>query len=270
MGLKLLVPAIGVLLALAARRCACFVRAFAITYLGRPRTAAAAQRRSRSLVVGSDAHLRHPCLLAGLFPGIVIDWLQPAAACSSPVTCIQATIPWLSIIPVSAGRSSYNGLLLFGFLVAAASLAAVLVHRLASRAVRTAPFWIAATQTLASSRNIPHQPAQPIRSCLQRSHLRHTSRSTCRRPEIRGRQGCRDSCAIRFGTSRTRRLPVLSGQRRRCSITSSFSRSVAISVSSSSLWSSSWCPRAMGMISALATQLGQMVLVLALAPAVTG
>jgi hypothetical protein len=53
----------------------------------------------------------------------------------------QASLPWLSIVPVSASRSSYNGLLMLGFLVASASLAAVAVHRFASRAVRRAPFW---------------------------------------------------------------------------------------------------------------------------------
>ena len=53
----------------------------------------------------------------------------------------QASIPWLSIVPVSASRSSYNGLLLFGFVAASAGLAAVVVHRFASRTVRKAPFW---------------------------------------------------------------------------------------------------------------------------------
>ena len=144
MGLKLLVPAVGVLLALAAAfAAACFVRAFGATYLGRARTAAAAEaRRSRPLVTRGDADLRRLLPLAGVFPGIVIDWLQPAAveivAGHMPP---QASIPWLSIIPVSASRSSYNGLLLFGFLVAAASTAAVVVHRFASRTVRKAPFW---------------------------------------------------------------------------------------------------------------------------------
>ena len=49
--LKLLVPAVGGLLALAAAlAAACFVRAFGIAFLGRPRTAAAAAaRRSRPL-----------------------------------------------------------------------------------------------------------------------------------------------------------------------------------------------------------------------------
>lgn len=144
MGLKLLVPAIGVLLALAAAfAAACFVRAFGATYLGRARTSAAAQAVETdrwslaALLVGAGL-----CLLAGVFPGIVIDWFQPAAAALvAGHMPPQASIPWLSIVPVSASRSSYNGLLLFGFVAASAGLAAIAVHRFASRAVRKAPFW---------------------------------------------------------------------------------------------------------------------------------
>jgi formate hydrogenlyase subunit 3/multisubunit Na+/H+ antiporter MnhD subunit len=144
MGLKLLVPAVGVLLALAAAfAAACFVRAFGAAYLGRARTAAAAQaveadRWSLAAMVICAAL----CLLAGIFPGIVIDWFQPAAtALVAGHMPPQASIPWLSIVPVSASRSSYNGLLLFGFVAASAGFAAVVIHRFASRAVRKAPFW---------------------------------------------------------------------------------------------------------------------------------
>jgi hydrogenase-4 component B len=144
MGLKLLVPAIGVLLALAAAfAAACFVRAFGATYLGRARTAAAAQaveadRWSLAAMLVCAAL----CLLAGLLPGIVVDWLQPAVtALVAGHMPPQASIPWLSIVPVSASRSSYNGLLLFGFVTASASLAVVAIHCFASRTVRKAPPW---------------------------------------------------------------------------------------------------------------------------------
>jgi NADH:ubiquinone oxidoreductase subunit 5 (subunit L)/multisubunit Na+/H+ antiporter MnhA subunit len=144
MGLKLLVPAIGVLLALAAAfAAACFVRAFGATYLGRARTAAAAEARETDRwSLAAMLVCAALCLLAGLFPGIVIDGLQPAVtALVAGQMPQQANIPWLSIVPVSASRSSYNGLLLFGFVVAAASLAVIAVHRFASRVVRKAPFW---------------------------------------------------------------------------------------------------------------------------------
>jgi NADH:ubiquinone oxidoreductase subunit 5 (subunit L)/multisubunit Na+/H+ antiporter MnhA subunit len=144
MGLKLLVPAIGVLLALAAAfAAACFVRAFGATYLGRARTAAAAEAHETDCwSLAAMLVCATLCLLAGLFPGIVIDGLQPAVtALVAGQMPPQANIPWLSIVPVSASRSSYNGLLLFGFVTAAASLAVIAVHRFASRIVRRAPFW---------------------------------------------------------------------------------------------------------------------------------
>jgi hydrogenase-4 component B len=144
MGLKLLVPAVGVLLALAAAfAAACFVRAFSATYLGRARTTAAAEAREADRwSLAAMLVCATLCLLTGLFPGIVIDWFQPA------VTALvvghmppQASIAWLSIVPVSASRSSYNGLLLFAFVAASACLAAAVVHHFASRTVRKAPFW---------------------------------------------------------------------------------------------------------------------------------
>lgn len=144
MELKLLVSAMGVLLALAAAlAAACFVRAFGITYLGRPRSlgvahATEADRWSvAAMLTGAAA-----CLLAGIFPGFVIDRLQPvAAALVMGQMPPQASLPWLSIVPVSASRSSYNGLLVFGFLAISALLTAAAIHRLASRVVRRAPFW---------------------------------------------------------------------------------------------------------------------------------
>jgi hydrogenase-4 component B len=49
--------------------------------------------------------------------------------------------PWLSIVPIAESRSSYNGLLVFLFIAASASLAAVVIHRFASHALRRAPAW---------------------------------------------------------------------------------------------------------------------------------
>ena len=48
---------------------------------------------------------------------------------------------WLTIVPVEASRSSYNGLLVFAFITASMLLTVVVVHRLASRAVRRTPAW---------------------------------------------------------------------------------------------------------------------------------
>ena len=81
-GLKLLVPAVGALLALsAALAAACFVKAFGVTFLGRPRTprrrsAPARPTASRSPRCSLLAAL---CLLAGILPGLFIDALAPVS-----------------------------------------------------------------------------------------------------------------------------------------------------------------------------------------------
>jgi len=54
---------------------------------------------------------------------------------------VQLAVPWLSIVPIAEARSSYNGLLIFLFIVASASLAVLAIHRFASRALRRAPPW---------------------------------------------------------------------------------------------------------------------------------
>jgi hydrogenase-4 component B len=143
-GLRLVVPTIGAMLALAAAlAAACFVRAFGITFLGRPRSAIVASSHevdawSRTAMVGFAAL----CVLTGLFPGALIDAL--GAAVHDLVggrLPTQMHLPWLSIIPITNGRSSYNGLMIFVFVALSASVAAVAVKNLASRALRRAPFW---------------------------------------------------------------------------------------------------------------------------------
>jgi hypothetical protein len=53
----------------------------------------------------------------------------------------QAQVPWLSIVPIAESRSSYNGLLVFLFVLVSTSTAIFAIHRLASRVVRRAPAW---------------------------------------------------------------------------------------------------------------------------------
>jgi hypothetical protein len=53
----------------------------------------------------------------------------------------QSGLPWLSIVPIAEGRSSYNGALVFVFVAISAALAVYVIHRFASRAVRRAPAW---------------------------------------------------------------------------------------------------------------------------------
>src|SRR5436305_843798 len=143
-GLKFTVPAAGALLALsAALAAACFVRAFGMTFLGRPRTPIAerAQETDRFSLAAMFVFAAL-CLLAGILPGIVIDGLAPAVQSIVGARMpVQISSPWLSIVPVMESRSSYNGLLVLAFALSTASLAAYAIHRVASNALRRAPPW---------------------------------------------------------------------------------------------------------------------------------
>ena len=172
LGLKVMVPAIGGMLALsAALAAACFVKAFGVTFLGRPRTPAAERAREVDRfslsVMFSIAAL---CLVAGILPGVVIDGLAPVSlSLIGDRMPIQSNIAWLSIVPIAESRSSYNGLLVFAFIALSASLSALFIHRFASRAHRRGPAWgcgYAPTgqQTQYTSASF----AQPIRKTLGR------------------------------------------------------------------------------------------------------
>jgi formate hydrogenlyase subunit 3/multisubunit Na+/H+ antiporter MnhD subunit len=143
-GLKFAVPAVGGLLALsAALAAACFVKAFGIVFLGRPRSPAAANAvESDRLSLCAMFVLAALCLLAGILPGAVIDALAPLTQSLVGARMpLQADQPWLSIVPIAEAQSSYNGLLVFVLIAASAALAAYLVHRYASRSLRRAPAW---------------------------------------------------------------------------------------------------------------------------------
>ncbi len=143
-GLKIMVPAVGAVMALAAAlAAACFVKVFGITFLGRPRSPAAehaveADRYSLSAM----AILATLCLSAGILPGLVIDALSPiATAILGARMPMQADMPWLSIVPIAERRGSYNGMLVMVFVAVSASLAVYFIHRFASHALRRAPAW---------------------------------------------------------------------------------------------------------------------------------
>jgi formate hydrogenlyase subunit 3/multisubunit Na+/H+ antiporter MnhD subunit len=143
-GLKLLVPAVGGLLALsAALAAACFVKAYGVTFLGRSRTpVAAAAKEVDFFSLAAMMLLAALCLVAGILPGLFIDALAPVnTALIGAHMPPQIGAPWLAIIPVTASRSSYDGLLVLVFIVMSGGLAALAIHRLASDRLRRAPAW---------------------------------------------------------------------------------------------------------------------------------
>jgi formate hydrogenlyase subunit 3/multisubunit Na+/H+ antiporter MnhD subunit len=143
-GLKFIVPAAGAMLALAAAlAAACFVRAFGMGFLGRARSPqAAAAHEVDHFQTGAMAILALLCLLIGVMPGVVIDAIAPVVALATGATLPnQSHQPWLTLVPISPGRSSYNGLMIFLFMASAALASAALLRTLSARAVRRAPAW---------------------------------------------------------------------------------------------------------------------------------
>jgi len=142
--LKFLVPAIGALLALsAALAAACFVKAFGVTFLGRPRSEAARNAAETDRwSLATMFVLAALCLIAGILPGYFIDALAPVTqALAGAHLPRQGELDWLTIVPVAQSRSSYNGLLLFLIIALAAGLGAEAIHRWASGALRRSAPW---------------------------------------------------------------------------------------------------------------------------------
>jgi formate hydrogenlyase subunit 3/multisubunit Na+/H+ antiporter MnhD subunit len=143
-GLKIMVPANGALLALAAAlAAACFIRLFGISFLGRPRTPVAEQAHEVDIWSRTAMTIfAILCLLVGALPGFVIDALAPVVqGVTGSHMPAQTTIDWFSIVPIASSRSSYNGLLVLLFIALSAALTAYLVHLVASKSVRRAPAW---------------------------------------------------------------------------------------------------------------------------------
>jgi hydrogenase-4 component B len=143
--LKFLVPAVGAMLALsAALAAACFVKAFGVSFLGRARSPAAARAEEVDRwSLGAMFAFAGLCVVAGVFPGLIIDGLAPVVTALTEGARMpaQTTIAWLTLVPVSEGRSSYNGLLVLLFIAISASLTAWVIHRFASHAVRRGAAW---------------------------------------------------------------------------------------------------------------------------------
>ena len=142
--LKLEIPAIGALLALAAGLAGgCLVGLFGVTFLGRARSSAAREAKEVDLFsLGAMGALAALCLLAGVFPGVVMDALGPVVGkLVGAKMATQSDLGWFAIAPIAESRSSYDGLLVFLFIVSSALLAAAVIHRLASDAMRIAPAW---------------------------------------------------------------------------------------------------------------------------------
>jgi len=144
LGARMIAPAVGGLLALAAALAAtCFVKVYGVVFLGRARSDAAGNAAEVDrFSVGAMLTLALLCLLAGVLPGIVIDLLRPVVDLLAGSTMpLQGNNAWLTITPIEASRSSYSGFLVLVFIATSGGVVAWLVHNLASRELRRGPAW---------------------------------------------------------------------------------------------------------------------------------
>jgi formate hydrogenlyase subunit 3/multisubunit Na+/H+ antiporter MnhD subunit len=143
-GLQMVIPAAGGMLALAAAlAAAAFVRIYGVGFLGRARSDAARQALEVDrFSLAAMSILAALCVLAGIFPGAVIDTIAPAVnAMLDARLPQQSEQPWLTLVPIAESRSTYNGMLVLLFIAFSASSSAWAVHRFASRRLRRAPAW---------------------------------------------------------------------------------------------------------------------------------
>ena len=210
-GLRFMIPTVGALLALsAALAAACFVKAYGVVFLGRPRTPQAerAQEVDR-FSLAAMFMLAALCFIAGVLPGAVhrharARWCRTLVGARMPV---QTFLPWASIVPIADSRSSYNGLLILLFLAVSGTLRRDVHPSLCHPRHRGgATSGIAAIPIQPARRNTPVR-ASPCRSaaCSARPCSWCARRSICR-----GRAKCaprifRSRCSIRRGAMSTAR-----------------------------------------------------------------
>lgn len=142
------VPVVGAVMALAAAlAAACFVRAYGIAFLGRPRSPEAASAGEVDpWMRAAMAGLAAACLAVGILPMLAIVPLAPVVAdvIGAPVPALADGLhmaEWLWLVPLEAGQSSYSGLVVFLVAVVVAAAATAGVHRLASDKIRRGPAW---------------------------------------------------------------------------------------------------------------------------------
>jgi NADH:ubiquinone oxidoreductase subunit 5 (subunit L)/multisubunit Na+/H+ antiporter MnhA subunit len=142
--MKFGVPVVGALLALAAALAAtCFVRAYGIAFLGRPRSEAAAEAGDVSFGMRwSLAALAALCVVLGAIPVTVTDALS---AVVQPLIgtgfAVSSDLGWPFLSPVSNTRGSYCGTVLVMIGLTLFGIAIALVHRIGNRTARAADAW---------------------------------------------------------------------------------------------------------------------------------
>jgi hydrogenase-4 component B len=213
-GLKLLVPAVGALLALsAALAAACFVKAFGVTFLGRARTPAAERAcETDRLSLAAMFFFAALCLLAGILPGVFIDALAPVVqGLVGDRMPVHGSVDWLSIVPIARAAA----------LITASWSSYSCSYRACSRPGRSTGWPLtscaAPRRGTADIRMQIQQLSTPLRAsrsrsagCSAASCFAPVSMSRCRRQATDGRRDSRWTCTISSGMRSTRPSPAAS------------------------------------------------------------
>ena len=168
--MKFGVPVVGAMLALAAAlAAACFVRAYGIAFLGRPRSKAAAEAHQvPASMRWTVALLAGLCVVLGAIPVTITDALSHVV---TPLTGVQFAVsadlgwPWLS--PVSSTRGSYSGTVLVMTGAGLCVITLLLVHGFGTTRVRRADAWDCGhKESIPQSQYTGQSFAQPLRRVL--------------------------------------------------------------------------------------------------------
>ena len=144
-GLRLVAPAVGAMLALAAAlAAACFVKAFGITFLGRPRSAnAGAAQETDAVSTMAMFALVALCVIAGAVPGLFTGLLAPVtdALVTAHMPALAPRDLWMPLSPAATSHSSYGGLVVLATIAAAIVTTVVLIRVFARGGARRTPAW---------------------------------------------------------------------------------------------------------------------------------
>lgn len=143
--LKIGIAVTGALLALATGLAgACFVRAYGITFLGRPRSNAAAQAGEVTALMKASMIIPAALSVAiGVVPTLVISLLEPVtrAMVGEGLYDGGGRSGWLWVSPASAFGNSYSGFIMIAVIALMSVVAALVLHRYASARLRRAAAW---------------------------------------------------------------------------------------------------------------------------------
>jgi NADH:ubiquinone oxidoreductase subunit 5 (subunit L)/multisubunit Na+/H+ antiporter MnhA subunit len=142
--LNLLIPLGAAILALSgALAAATFVKAFGVTFLGHRRAHQHAQVHEVGVTMRAGMLLAAvACLALGLFPPVVIRWLDPVTdlLLGETISSSATGFGWMWLTPISHERASYSAPLAFAVILTVVAAAYLLLHTRPGT-IRRGPLW---------------------------------------------------------------------------------------------------------------------------------